>query len=198
MDTPYRSASTHPTHPTHPIPLLVLISALSSGLSGCSRPETEASSSTTTPSLSAVPKAAQVPSFSTPLADAELLAGLAGEDLDWAKKCLEGNGDYCTTPGNNAELVARDMNKATAWYKKGCEASQQRSPVCCMALALKMIHGQGTPIDVEGGLKLWESTCSMKHGRNSCAELATAYAKGTHGVTKDEEKAKAISAKVVP
>jgi TPR repeat protein len=123
-----------------------------------------------------------------------MLAGLTGDDLDWGKKCIAGEGSYCTKFGNVAEMQTKDFDKAYAWYKKGCEASK-KEPVCCMGVARLTINGQGTKADVPGGLALWESTCSMELGRDSCSELASAYDKGLYGVKKDAKAAKAIYAK---
>ena len=64
-----------------------------------------------------------------------------------------------------------------------------------MGQARLTIEGQGTTADVEGGLKLWESTCSMEGGRDACGELARAYDKGTNGVKKNPKKAKELFGK---
>ncbi len=40
--------------------------------------------------------------------------GLTGEDLEWGKKCLDGEGSYCTKFGNVAELQTKDFAKAEA------------------------------------------------------------------------------------
>jgi TPR repeat protein len=129
-----------------------------------------------------------------PAAD-PMLAGLTGEDLEWGKKCLEGDGSYCTKFGNLGEFQTKEYEKALAWYKKGCEASKSKEPVSCMGVARLTINGQGTKADAAAGLALWETTCSMDLGRDSCSELASAYDKGLYGVKKDPKKAKAIYAK---
>ena len=145
------------------------------------------------PSAAATGTASAAPSAPAAPAD-PLLAGLTGGDLEWAQKCLGGNGSYCTSPGNVAEMQTKDFAKAMAWYKKGCEA-QMREPVCCMGVARLTINGQGTAADVEAGLKIWEETCSMELGRDSCSELGRAYERGAYGVKKDAKKAKEIYAK---
>ncbi|APR77302.1 Hypothetical protein A7982_02649 [Minicystis rosea] len=192
-------------------PMLVRLSAIvvAAALAGCSGAQSEAVAPTETatpvapsaeasaapaPPATAAATAAPAPA-AAPAAPADpLLTGLAGEDLDWGKKCLEGEGSYCTKFGNVNELQTKDFGKALTWYKKGCEASK-KEPVCCMGQARLMINGQGTTADVAGGLKLWESTCSMDVGRDSCGELARAYDKGTNGVKKDAKKAKEIYGK---
>jgi TPR repeat protein len=150
-------------------------------------PSAQASAAPTPPAATAAATAAPAP------AD-PLLDGLTGEDLEWGKKCLEGEGSYCTKFGNRGELQTKDFAKALAWYKKGCTAAKQE-PVCCAGQARLMINGQGMTADVEGGHKLWESTCSMDLGRDSCGELALALDKGAFGVKKDPKKAKEIYAK---
>jgi TPR repeat protein len=146
------------------------------------------------PAPPATASATAAPAAEAPPAD-PMLAGLTGDDLDWGKKCLAGEGSYCTKFGNIAELQTKDYDKAYAWYKKGCEASKSKEPVCCMGVGRLTINGQGTKADVPGGLALWESTCSMDLGRDSCSELASAYDKGLYGVKKDAKKAKEIYGK---
>jgi TPR repeat protein len=124
-----------------------------------------------------------------------MLAGLTGDDLDWGKKCVAGEGTYCTKFGNLAELQTKDFAKALVWYKKGCEASK-KEPVCCMGQARLTIQGQGTTADVAAGIKLWTDMCSEELGRDSCSELAASYEKGQNGVKKDAKKAKELYGKI--
>ena len=100
------------------------------------------------------------------------------------RRCISGEGSYCTKFGNAAEFQTKDYAKAFVWYKKGCEA-QKKEPVCCMGVARLTIQAQGTTADVAGGLKLWTDTCAMSLGRDSCSELAVAYEGGKYGVKKD-------------
>src|SRR5262249_18624779 len=144
---------------------------LAGALASCSgsQPTTETPSATSAPAATGAPAAsgsaaADMPpapaTAEAPAAPADpMLAGLTGEDLDWGKKCLAGDGSYCTKFGNVAELKDKDFAKALGWYKKGCEAKTQE-PVCCMGQARLTIQGQGTTADVAAGVKLWTDTCS--------------------------------------
>jgi TPR repeat protein len=181
------------------LPLLPVAAALLLACSA-SQPAPPAPISSAQPAASedapAASDSAAASASAAPAAPADpLLTGLTGEDLDWAKKCVEGDGSYCTKFGNVAELKTKDFEKAAIWYKKGCEAAKSKEPVCCMGLARLMINGQGMKADVASGLALWESTCSMDIGRDACGELARALDKGSNGVKKDAAKAKAIYGK---
>jgi hypothetical protein len=164
--------------------------------------ETAAPEAAAAPAPASASPAANMPPASasakaeTPAAPADpMLAGLTGEDLDWGKKCVAGEGSYCTKFGNVAEFKDKDFAKALVWYKKGCEATKQE-PVCCMGQARLTIQGQGTTADVAAGIKLWTDMCSVDIGRDSCSELASAYEKGQNGVKKDPKKAKETYGKI--
>lgn len=145
--------------------------------------------------VSATTTSAETRGETTPLAAPSdpMLEGLSGEDLEWAQKCLGGNGPYCTRFGNRAEAKT-DYPKAHQWYAKGCDGAK-KDPLCCMGVGRLTIQGLGTAADTEKGLKMWSATCSMELGRDACGELAKAYEKGEHGLKKDAKKAKEFFAK---
>jgi TPR repeat protein len=185
--------------------IVVAAITLSSSIAACGAqtPEPVVPADSASASASAAPPAAPSASASasaTATAEAAapldpMLAGFSADDVAWAKNCLDGDGSYCTKFGNLNEFNAKDFGKAYTWYRKGCEGTKLKDPVSCMGLARLTINGQGTNADVKGGLDLWEATCTMKYGRDSCSELAKAYDKGEYGVKKNAKKAKEIYGK---
>lgn len=150
-----------------------------------------AGDSSATASASAAPDAPSAAPSAAPAADAPsdpMLSGLTGDDLDWAKNCLGGDGSYCTKFGNQKEFVSKDFPGALAWYQKGCDA-KKKEPICCMGVARLTIAGQGTAANVDAGVKIWADACATPN-RDSCSELAKAYEAGTSGLKKDAKKAK--------
>jgi hypothetical protein len=138
--------------------------------------------------VSAAPTAAPAPPPPPPLDP--LLAGMTGEDLEWGKKCLDGDGAYCTRFGNVKEMKDKDFAGALTWYKKGCEATKKEA-VCCMGQARLVMEGKGVAADVAAGLKIWNDACALPN-RDACGELARGYDKGMFGLKKDAKKAKEL------
>jgi TPR repeat protein len=147
-----------------------------------------APSTTAAAEAPAAPSAVASAAPAAPAADASW-PGLTGEDLDWAKKCAEGEGVYCMGTGNKYEFVRKDMENAYKAYKLGCEATKQKEAGACMNQGRLMIAGQGTPANVDKGVEIWTAACNDGKDSNVCSMLGKAYEKGD-GVKKDAAKAK--------